>query len=136
MGTGTRADFSDLEWAGLKCLARAYLIEAAGRQRYVFYKDVDDHFKDRRLHYKSEAMVDLLGEISAEEHAAGRPLLSAVVVRNDLELPIPGRGFFQLARRLGSMAKGADEVVFWRGEFLRVCRYRWAGAPAAPPAPP
>jgi hypothetical protein len=78
MPMGTRADFSALEWAGLKCETRVYLIEAARQQRTVYYKDVAQQFKDRRLHHKSEAMVDLLGEISAEEHAAGRPLLSAV----------------------------------------------------------
>jgi hypothetical protein len=68
---GKRADFSDLEWAGLKAETRAYLIEAARRQRTVYYKDVAQQTNDRRLHHKSEAVVDLLGEISAGEHAAG-----------------------------------------------------------------
>jgi len=133
VGTGTRANFSALEWAGLKAETRAHLIKAAGRQRHVFYKDVDDHIKDPRLNYKSAAMDDLLGEISEEEHADGRPLLSAVVVRNDLKLPIPGPGFFRLAKQLGSMPNDGDKVVFWRAEFMRVCRYRWGGTPAAPP---
>jgi hypothetical protein len=70
-------------------------------------------------------MVDLLGEISAGEHAAGRPLLSAVVVRRDPTLPIPGPGFFRLAKDLGSMSKGTDRVVFWKAEFQRVCKYPW-----------
>jgi hypothetical protein len=125
MPMGTRADFTALECAGLKCETTVYLVEVARQQRTVYYKDVAQQFKDRRLDHKSEAMVDLLGEISAEEHAAGRPLLSAVVVRNDPELPIPGRGFFRLARNLGSMSKTADKVVFWKAELQRVCKYPW-----------
>jgi hypothetical protein len=73
----------------------------------------------------SEAMVDLLGEISAEEHAAGRPLLSAVVVRNDPELPIPGPGFYWLAKQLGSMTDKMTEVDYWKAEFRLVCQYTW-----------
>lgn len=83
------------------------------------------HFKGRRLHYQSEAMVDLLEEISTEEHAAGRPLLSVVVVRRDVELPIPGPGFFRLAKRLGSLSEGADKAAFWKAEFQRVWKYPW-----------
>jgi hypothetical protein len=75
--------------------------------------------------YKSEAMDQLLGEISEEEHAAERPLLSAVVVRSDPDRPVPGPGFYRLARRLGSMPDQTDEVDFWRAEFLRVCQYPW-----------
>jgi hypothetical protein len=125
MPMGTRADFSALEWAGLKCETRVYLIEAARQQRTVYYKDVAQQFKDPRLHHKSEAMVDLLGEISADEDAAGRPLLSAVVVRNDPELPIPGPGFFRVAKQHGSMTAGMAEVDYWRAEFGRVCKHPW-----------
>ena len=94
-------------------------------RRPASHNDVAQQFNDRRLHHKSEAMVDLLGEISAEEHAVGRPLLSAVVVRKDEALPIPGPGFYRLAKELGSMSKGEDKVVFWKAEFRRVCTYAW-----------
>jgi hypothetical protein len=53
------------------------------------------------------------------------PLLSAVVVRKDEALPIPGPGFYRLAKELGSMSKGEDKVVFWKAEFRRVCTYAW-----------
>jgi hypothetical protein len=70
-------------------------------------------------------MADLLGEVSADEHTAGRPLLSAVVVRSDVELPIPGPGFFRLAKQLGSMTAEMADVDYWRTEFSRVCKYPW-----------
>ena len=122
---GKRADFSDLEWAGLKAETRAYLIEAARRQRTVYYKDVAQQTIDRRLHHKSEAVVDLLGEISAGEHAAGRPLLSAVVVHKAPELPIPSPGFFRSAQQLGCMAQDMRKVDYSRTEFRLVCQYPW-----------
>ena len=73
-------------------LAHRYHSAQRSTRRPASHKDVAQQFNDRRLHHKSEAMVDLLGEISAEEHAVGRPLLSAVVVRKAEALPIPGPG--------------------------------------------
>jgi hypothetical protein len=43
----------------------------------------------------------VLGEISENEHRAGRPMLSAIAVN---EAGVPGEGFFKLARRLGKLA--------------------------------
>jgi hypothetical protein len=104
---------------------RGFLVTAARRQRSVTYKDVAGLFKDRRFGYRSKAIVELLGEISADEHGAGRPLLSAVVVRSDVKLPIPGPGFFRLARQLGSIPAKTTEVDYWRAEFRRVCQCPW-----------
>jgi hypothetical protein len=41
----------------------------------------------------------LLGEISKYEHSQQRPLLSAVVIHQDNNMP--GQGFFKLAKELG-----------------------------------
>ena len=43
----------------------------------------------------------LVGEISEDEHFAGRPMLSAICVKKTLE---PGPGFFGLARKLGELS--------------------------------
>jgi hypothetical protein len=53
----------------------------------------------------------ILGEISEDEVAAGRPMLSSVAVGINGK---PGSGFFLLARDLGLLQPGEDETVFWQ----------------------
>jgi len=59
----------------------------------------------------------ILDEISNYEYDHGRPLLSAVVIRKDTNLP--GSGFFTLARELGLLT-GDDKDGFYRDELNRV----------------
>ena len=63
---------------------------------------------------------ELLDEVSSFESQNGRPLLSAVVIRADLNMP--GPGFFGLATRLG-LLHGNNRVVFWARELTRVHDY-------------
>jgi hypothetical protein len=60
-------------------------------------------------------LAALLREISMEEDAAGRGLLSAVVVRGS---GLPGGGFFQLAEERGRDT--SDREACWRAEHARV----------------
>ena len=62
----------------------------------------------------------ILGEISKQEHDAGRPMLSAVVTRKGDERP--GPGFFDLAQELGLVGAMDSETFFIR-ELKRVHRY-------------
>ena len=63
----------------------------------------------------------ILDEISSHEHAAGRPLLSALVVRGDSSGGgLPGGGFFTLSRRLGAQTPTQDDVAFFAAELTRV----------------
>lgn len=64
-------------------------------------------------------MSNLLDEISFHEHHQGRPLLSVVVIRKDLNKP--GHGFYELASRLGLYHghSDIDQVVFFSHEFQR-----------------
>jgi hypothetical protein len=55
----------------------------------------------------------ILGEISENEVQAGRPMLSAVAVGISGR---PGPGFYTLARQLGHLAAGEDELGFWERE--------------------
>lgn len=55
-----------------------------------------------------------IGEISEDEVIAGRPMLSALVVKTHGEKPAPG--FFNFARQLGRMKPGEDEQQFWEKE--------------------
>jgi hypothetical protein len=55
----------------------------------------------------------ILGEISEDEVASGRPMLSAVAVGVSGR---PGPGFYELARQLGRLSQGADDMEFWKSE--------------------
>ena len=54
----------------------------------------------------------VLGEISADELANGRPMLSAIAVGVNGK---PGQGFFEWARKLGRLTT-EDEWAFWESE--------------------
>lgn len=60
----------------------------------------------------------ILGKISTYEHQHGRPMLTAIVVHKHDN--IPGPGFFELARQLGRLRDGDDELVFFCHEVARV----------------
>lgn len=53
-------------------------------------------------------MAEVLGEISAAEHKAGRPLLSAVCVSAGTHAP--ENGFYELAEKLGLLKPGATAL--------------------------
>lgn len=60
--------------------------------------------------YMGSETGHILGEISEDEVAAGRPMLSSAAVGVNGK---PGPGFFVLARELGLLKAGEDETVFW-----------------------
>lgn len=62
------------------------------------------------------ALACMVCELSIEEFAQGRPLISAMVVNKDTQRP--GRGFFNLARDLGCSV--VDEDTFWSNELNRI----------------
>jgi hypothetical protein len=61
----------------------------------------------------------VLGEISEDEHEAGRPMLSAVAVGTS---DVPGQGFFVLAKRLGKISDihSRNRYDFWNAEREKV----------------
>ena len=65
-----------------------------------------------------DAMRRLLGDISTHEHRNGRPLLTAVVVHKQDN--VPGHGFFELAQQLGLLRPEADQLAFFCREVARV----------------
>lgn len=64
----------------------------------------------------------ILDEINNNEHTNGRPMISAVVIRADRN--IPGEGFFTCARNLG-LYSGNNDLRFWLEELRRVHNF-WA----------
>ena len=68
-------------------------------------------------------LSELLGDVSRHEYAAGRPLLSVVVVLKDAS-PRPGPGFFKLAREL-AVHNDSDDVRFF-ATHLRAVHEEWS----------
>ena len=63
----------------------------------------------------------VLGQISEDEVAAGRPMISAIVVSKDTMLP--GAGFFKLGQELHRTDPGEDEIGFAIRQIKRVHEY-------------
>jgi hypothetical protein len=60
-----------------------------------------------------DEMRQLLGKISTYEHQQGRPMLTAIVVHKQDN--IPGDGFFELARHLDLLGPGQDRLGVFYG---------------------
>jgi len=73
-------------------------------------------------------IAQILDDINRHEDNEGRPLLSAIVIRKDYNMP--GTGFFDCAIALGRY-NGNDDIVFWTRELNEVLKY-WAPTPHTP----
>ena len=108
---------------------RIRLAKAAGnKDEFVHYDEVADILgisRDRLDH--SHKMNHALEEISTYEHDNRRPMLTAVVVRKN-ELT-PGKGFFDLASRIGKLRPGQDRDEFYFRELANVRKYWKKHAP-------
>ena len=94
------------------------LLRAARTEDTVNYSDIAPLASlNMDLAHDRNQIAGILDGISQAEHDAGRPLLSAVVIRKDENMP--GNGFFTLAKRLG-LHKGGDNLGFWLAELRRV----------------
>ena len=97
-------------------LVYAELIRAARARETLFYGVIAALMGiPKRGNFMSKKTGEILGEISEAEHTAGRPMLSALVVRTD---GYPGAGFGRLARRLGKLRdfSQARFRAFWADE--------------------
>ena len=98
---------------------RQILIGLAKQRRTITYSDLVAQIKVIDLQRDSPALWNMLGEISTAEDAAGRGMLTVIVVHGQGDT-LPGAGFFRLARRLGKEV--SDERAFWAEELERVYR--------------
>ena len=93
--------------------AKEEAIRAIVRKRSpIFYSDLTRRIPSIAFGPHDYAFHFLLYEISIEEDAAGRGLLSALVVRQ--EDGLPGQGFFDLAKDLGRDV--SDRIRCWNEE--------------------
>ena len=96
------------------------LIKAAQYRGIIYYTQVAKVLGIKELgHHMSREVGQILGEISEDEHRAGRPMPSAVAVA---ARGYPSKGFFNLARDLGKLSSktSKEEHNFWKTEKDRV----------------
>jgi hypothetical protein len=104
------------QWMAVRAEIRAVLQAVAREQGTLTYADLVGRLTSAALAPNDPALGRLLGEISRAEAAAGRGMLSAVVVRQGAERP--GHGFFRLAAQLGRST--ADPDAGWIAELHAV----------------
>ena len=109
--------FSQTEWNSAKDEARSIMIGRARVRGMISYSDLVQQIHAIHLEPHDPRLAHLLGEISSEEDAAGRGMLTVLVVHKvgDME---PGDGFFELANSLGRDT--SDLTKCWIEELHRV----------------
>ena len=76
------------------------LQEIAQRRSVIFYSELTPQVRSLYLEPNSDLLGELLDGISRDSNSKDKGMLSAVVIRKGEE-PLPGPGFFKLARELG-----------------------------------
>jgi hypothetical protein len=116
--------FSVRDWNRAKGEMKQILIERAKVRGMIPYSELAEKITAINLEPWSSAMAAILGEISTEEDAAGRGMLTVIVVHKSGDMQ-PGPGFFELAKELGR--ETSDILLCWIEELRRVHAY-WSGA--------
>lgn len=100
------------------------LTDAARNERTVTYSDAAPivGLTMRSPHHR-KVLGQILGAISEAEVAAGRPMLSSIVVYKGAKGM--GQGFYQLGEELRHKAVGEDEGDFAKRELMRTFEH-WA----------
>jgi hypothetical protein len=119
---GGKFGFSESTWEGAKKQAKDSLIDRARVRGMMPYSELIQNIKAIPFEAHDVRLFYLLGEISEEENAAGRGMMSALVVHKTGDMQ-PGPGFFDLAKKLGKNT--SDIVTFWISELKKVHAY-WA----------
>ena len=84
------------------------------------YSDLVEQITSIRLEAHDPLLFHLLGEVTSEEDAAGRGMLTVVVVHKAGDMR-PGPGFFELAKDLGRDT--SDILECWVKELHHVHGY-------------
>lgn len=126
-GGPLRYGYAQSSWDATKALAASILRSRAKlTDPTITYSDLGLNLRPLSFEPDSRAFHQMLGEISSEEDAAGRGLLSVLVVHKGGD-QMPGEGFFELAASRGRDT--SDRVQVWITEFNRVVAY-WKSHPA------
>jgi hypothetical protein len=117
----TKYGYPLTEWEAAKAEVKAMLRDRVrANEGPISYDELARLIRTIPMEPDWYALRALLGEISNEEAADGRGMLSAYVVRGEAEEGggMPGPGFFDLARRLGR--DHADDATLWAEEVKTV----------------
>ena len=102
------------------------LVQAARAREFVHYGELAKMLSiDMDNPHFGAQVGKVLGRISEDEVASGRPMISAIVVSKDNMLP--GSGFFKLGQELHRVEPGEDEIGFAIRQIKRVHEY-WSTA--------
>jgi len=109
--------FSQAEWDAAKQEIRNLMVARAKVRGMIPYSELVSKIKAVHLEPHDQRLFHLLGEVSSEEDAAGRGMLSVVVVHKSGDMQ-PGPGFFELAKKLGRNT--SDILKCWVDELKKV----------------
>jgi hypothetical protein len=115
--TGRHGGYPTTQWNAAKEEMRAELITVAATGQTISYSGLVSRVRAIEFDPRSPLLFEVLGEISTEENALGRGMLSVVVIHQEGD-QMPGEGFFTLARALGR--RQSDRDMLWITEFQRV----------------
>jgi hypothetical protein len=110
--------FSSQDWERAKAEAVKAMVQAGKNDGLITYSELASRITNVTIEPHDFAMDRLLDEISKEEDAAGRAILTALVVLKDTG--IPGQGFWSTASDIGRSFP--DRLDFWLREVERVMR--------------
>lgn len=111
-------------WELAKAEARDIMITRARMRGMIAYSDLSKKIKSIKLGAYDQRFFHFLGEISQEEDAAGRGMLTVLVVHKSGDMQ-PGPGFYELASHLRRDTR--DLLKCWIDELHRVHAV-WADA--------
>jgi hypothetical protein len=96
-----RHGYIDEAWESAKAEGKAALAEYAREKRMISYTEFMHHIASIAFKTPYDSRLpQLLAEISTDEAKVGRGMMTVLIVRENGNQR-PGRGFFELAKRLG-----------------------------------
>jgi hypothetical protein len=107
------------DWNAAKEEMRNALTERAKVRGMIAYSELVNQIRAIAFEPNSFALAAMLGEVSSEEDAAGRGMLTVIVVHKVGDMR-PGPGFFELAKQLGRDT--SDLLRCWVDELHLVHR--------------
>ncbi len=111
-------DVPKAQWEAAKAEATAVMIDHAKIGRTIAYSDLASRIHAFALKAHDPRLFHLLGQISSEEDAAGRGMLTVIVVHKGGNMQ-PRPGFFEFSEKdFGRDTR--DILKCWVDEFRRV----------------
>lgn len=114
--------FPDRDWVAAQQEAVDLMVNVARRRGMIPYSHLFACVSRITLQPHDPRVYPFLEEISVAEDAAGRGMLTVVVVHKTGDME-PGKGFYELAKRLGRDT--SDLQKCWIAELHKVHAY-WA----------